>query len=106
MYADDLVSYHSSKNWLETKYLIERGLNEVFSWTAFNRLKVNFAKSKYQVIGPKSGLLNLSYESRLYLPHSTLERVYTYTYVGVIMDCNRRFEPAMPTISFPVCCLP
>lgn len=80
MYADDLVIYFSDKNWLKTKTTVENDLIQVYNWTLFNRLTINFSKSKFQVFGSLPNLKAISNENVLNMITKSLDRVYTYSY--------------------------
>lgn len=95
MYADDLVLYYSDDNWLNTKATLELDLTHVYNWSLYNRLTINFSKSKYQVFATKQKLRHVYNESSITMLDKSLERVYTFPYLGVIIDCNLTFEAAM-----------
>lgn len=95
MYADDLVLYYSDANWLNTKSTIENELAYVYNWTLFNRLTINFSKSKFQVFGTKQCLNNTVNDNTLVMLDKSLDRVYSYPYLGIVIDCNLTFETAM-----------
>lgn len=95
MYADNLVLYHLGRNWLNTKSTVESDLATLYNWTLFNRLIINISKSKFQVFGSKQYLQLTNNQKTISMPGSSLERVYTYSYLGVIFDSNLTFEAAM-----------
>lgn len=95
MYADDLVLYASHNNWNSLESFMSADINLIYQWSCANRLSINFKKSKLQIFCNKTKLPLLSKIDHLLMGNNRLERVHTYSYLGVIFYTCMTFESAM-----------
>lgn len=64
-------------------------------WTNFNRLTVNYSKSKLQVIGSKSKLSKISSVRNISANNHIIDRVDCFNYLGITIDPELRFDTAL-----------
>lgn len=64
----------------------------LYTWSLFNRLTINFDKSKFQIVCAKSKLADVQHVKHLTIGDKHLERVDTVNYLGIILQMN--FEKA------------
>lgn len=95
MYADDLVLYLEHSNWNILENMVMDDIDVVYSWSCFNRLSVNFAESKLQIFYNKSRAKNVLHVTHLSMGDHRLQRVNTYSYLGLILDSCMTLENAM-----------
>ena len=87
LFADDILLLHplsSSSCW----GVLQDDLNLITSWLTHNSLSVNPSKSKYMIFSFKSQA-DFDYLPPLLLNHVSLERVYSFKYLGL------QFSPSM-----------
>ena len=87
LFADDILLLHplsSSSCW----GVLQDDLNLITSWLTHNSLSVNSSKSKYMIFSLKSQA-DFDYLPPLLLNHVSLERVYSFKYLGL------QFSPSM-----------
>lgn len=95
LYADDMIVFTSDTNWTRIEPNPLEDIQKIDHWTVFNRLTINFTKSKFQLFGNKSKLNQICCPPALNVGTETLERVTFYDYLGVILDPELKFERAM-----------
>lgn len=95
LYADDMIIYYSHPEWTNINQVLRNDLNKIYNWTLFNRLTINFSKSKFQIFGNKWKLNQLNYETKIDIGNETLQRVDRYNYLGITLDSELKFEIAM-----------
>ena len=87
LFADDILLLHplsSSSCW----GVLQDDLNLITLWLTCNSLSVNPSKSKYMIFSFKSQV-DFDYLPHLLLNHVSLERVYSFKYLGL------QFSPSM-----------
>ena len=97
LYADDillLAPFLSSSNFTT----IQSDINTINDWILSHLLKINVQKTKYMLISRKSQSF-LSSLPPLFLNSSTIEHVYSYKYLGVVISSNLFWSPHI----FSVC---
>lgn len=95
LYADDMIIYYSHSDWTNISQVLSKDLNKIYNWTLFNRLTMNFTKSKFQIFGNKWNLSQLKCESKINIGSEVLQRVDSYNYLGITLDSELKFEKAM-----------
>lgn len=94
LYADDLVLYHSDLDWNSNYRNLQNDLFKILSWTYYNRLTINYSKSKFQILGNRSKLSKLNHVREITVGIHTLGRVDNYNYLGIDIDSELKFEKA------------
>ena len=92
LYADDTVLYYSHK---EPEVLFKRmndALGNLWKWCKMNRLSVNTNKTKYMTVDPYRRIEAWSENPNLVLGDACLERVSSYSYLGVLLDDRLNFD--------------
>lgn len=95
MYADNLVLYYSGKDWIDVFARIKDDFAVVYQWSCFNRLTINFAKSNFLIFCTKRQELDLQQEKHIIVGSNRLERVWSFNYLGIILDPELRFDLAV-----------
>lgn len=62
--------------------ILVNDLKKIISWTNYNRLSINYTKSKFQIFGNKSKLVNIQNENEILIGSKRLERVDHFSYLG------------------------
>lgn len=75
LYADGMIIYYSDSDWKNISKVLSNDLNKNFNWTLYNRLTINFTKSKFQIFGNKWKLNKLNCESTLQVGNERLDHV-------------------------------
>ena len=87
MYADDTVLYISHMKVENAITLIQSDLNNLYTWCNRNKLTINCKKTKYCLYGRSSSLKKSKMlDIQLSLNTNILEIVYSYKYLGLILD--------------------
>lgn len=94
MYADDIQVYISCKPQdIDTAInKLNDDLKRIEAWSVSNCLLLNPAKTKYMVFGNRHQLHNLNPVSNVMLMGEAVERVFEARNLGLLMDCELRFE--------------
>lgn len=50
LYADDMIIYTSKENWTDVQCELTDDIKQIYNWTLYNRLTINFTKSKCRTI--------------------------------------------------------
>lgn len=89
-FADDTAVVSTGNSWKEVEDNMNEYLKEVSAWLSSNKLSLNIDKTVYVTFGnycisvPES--LNINIDGKL------ITRVETVRYLGIIFDCNMRWE--------------
>lgn len=75
LYADGMIINYSDSDWKNISKVLSNDLNKNFNWTLYNRLTINFTKSKFQLFGNKWKLNKLNCESTLQVGNERLDHV-------------------------------
>ena len=83
LYADDTLLYFGSKcvDTIETK--LSEDFEQMISWLSSNYLFLNYKKSKIMLIGI---IQRLSSTAAIKANDKVFERVYSFKYLGVVLD--------------------
>ena len=87
MCADDTAITITSNNLNTLEYNLNEIIKKIIDWSNFNKLSVNILKTKYMLLSPlnKGDLV-------VKMGENTIERVYTFKYLGIHLDENLRFN--------------
>ncbi|XP_047990243.1 uncharacterized protein LOC125229445 [Leguminivora glycinivorella] len=94
IYADDIQVYISCKP-AEINTAIEKlnqDLTRIATWASANCLLLNPSKTKYLVFGSKQRLASVGTTVDVMLMNEPVERVCEARNLGLLMDCELRFE--------------
>lgn len=92
LYADDLVMYTSDSDWEKIDTVLTTDLQQLYSWSLYNRLTINHCKSKLQLFGTKRLLKTVESVNGITFGNTTLERVNEFNYLGIYLDSELNFE--------------
>lgn len=99
LYADDVVIYSSGNCPLTAINNLQSDLDKINQWTIHNKLTINVKKSKYLIVGTPRMLNPVPGDSlSLSLGGKSLERVFNFEYLGVIIDEGLNFEKAANSV--------
>ena len=84
-YADDTVLYSHNANFNIAKRNMNRNLRALNDWFTQNCIAMNVTKTKYMLFGSRMSLAKIK-PFALKIDNQAIERVYKYTYLGVILD--------------------
>ena len=96
LYADDILlstPFSSSSDFTAIQF----DINTINDWILSHLLKFNVQKTKYMLISRKSQSF-LSSLPPLFLNSSTIERVYSYKYLGVVINSNLSWSPHISSV--------
>ena len=85
LYADDTALFYASDNPIELSMTLRIELDSVGHWLHANRLTLNTAKTKFIIFGSRYKLSQLG-EFALGILGEPIERVYSFKYLGVLLD--------------------
>jgi len=91
LYADDLVFYTAGTNINEMVHGVENTLENLNTWLETQGLTVNFNKTKCMVFQKTMDRATFSFQTIKCRAHD-IERVTTFKYLGVTLDCNLSFK--------------
>ena len=93
LYADDTVLYVTNENIDDAVIDIQEDLNNLSTWCDKNKLTINTIKTKYCIYGSRSVIKKSKYRDiSLSLNANILDRVYSYKYLGFILDDHLNFN--------------
>jgi len=84
LYADDTLIFFAGKSVSEIESRLSSDLDRLISWNGSNLLTVNVSKTKIMLIGTHQRL-NAVNSFSVTTDNTSLERVDTFKYLGVIM---------------------
>lgn len=87
-YADDLVMYTSDYSWENVNATLLGDLQKLYSWSLFNRLTVNYSKSKLQIFGSKRLLKPVGSVKSINFGNRMLERVNEFNTLRFILTLS------------------
>ena len=90
-YADDTVVYSTHSNFEKSKKIMKRNLSAINQWCATNGIYMNVAKTKYMIFGTRCTLAKIK-DFKLTVGGIELERVLTYSYLGMTLDPSLNFD--------------
>lgn len=91
LFADDTLVYISGKNVQDAVNKLNEDLSRISAWLNVNKLKLNVEKTKYMVInGRKNSDLD---DICIIINGCEIERVNTFKYLGVNIDCHLNMKP-------------
>ena len=85
LYADDTLLFYSGDSISDIEFHLSQDLNNMINWLENNFLFLNYAKTKVMLVGTHQRLArvtNFSITAR----NKSLDRVYQFKYLGVILD--------------------
>lgn len=95
LYADDTVIYDSSQKLDEAYVRLQLKLNALVEWCTMNKLTMNIKKTKSLFFFPRSNVPDVP---NFVVHEQSLERVYTYKYLGYHLDSCLKFEILMTNL--------
>ena len=90
-YADDTVLYSTHSNFTVAKKSMQCNLRKLNSWCSTNGIFMNLKKTKYMIFGSNCTLAKVK-EFDLKVDGVQIERVYSYTYLGLTLDPSLTFD--------------
>ena len=90
-YADDTALYSTARDFRRAVGNMQRNLNAIYKWCQKNSLSMNVNKTKFMVFGSKTAL-EIAGDVRLMVGDQDIERVMSYSYLGVTLDPSLNFE--------------
>lgn len=94
MYADDVAIFNSGSKIEDVLSNLTHDMKLIANWSNFNRLSINYAKSKYMVFGSRSCLRKVTIPQSLRIGNNTMFLVKEFTYLGLKLDFELTFIPA------------
>ena len=92
LYADDTVIYNSHRNINKAMANIQADLNGLTTWCRENGIYINPQKTKYMIFSSKN-ILEEEGRAHLKIDGENVERVKSYSYLGVTLDEHLTFDP-------------
>jgi hypothetical protein len=89
IYADDICLMYEDFHANDIVKFIESDLKKLNEWFLANKLSLNILKTKFMIISPKH-IKNTNINSPK-LNNITIEQVYTYKYLGLIIDSDLKW---------------
>lgn len=92
MYADDVALYLSGPDFSDLLVKFNKDLQLLINWSNFNRLSINFEKSKFMTFCTRSKLKKLNIPKDLVIDGKyKISHVLYYSYLGVQLDSELNF---------------
>ena len=85
LYADDTLLYFSSQSVFEIETSLSHDLDRIVTWLHDNYLFLNLDKTKVMLMGTSQRLSAVN-EFKVMINDTSIERVYTFKYLGVLLD--------------------
>lgn len=98
LYADDVVVYNSGSDLSVLYDDMCEDLRLVINWSNYNRLTINYSKSNFMVLGNRYKLNSICIPSTLSVGPHSFNRVNSFVYLGIDLDCELNFENAIRNI--------
>ena len=92
LYADDTVIYNSHRNINKAMANIQADLNGLTTWCHENGIYINPQKTKYMIFSSRN-ILEGEGRVQLKVDGENVERVKSYSYLGVTLDEHLTFDP-------------
>ena len=90
-YADDTVLYLVHANFVRAKSNMKRNLCAINRWCRKNGIYMNTNKTKFMIFGSKHTLAKVK-DFKLVIEGQEIERVLSYTYLGITLDPSLTFD--------------
>ena len=100
MYADDTVIYFSAVSINDIQCVVQRDLENITSWMNDNELILNEIKTKTLLFGTRQKVEDPKFD--IYLSGVKLEQVFSFNYLGVILDCQMNWKEHVGSVSVKV----
>ena len=91
LYADDTALYYQNESYVDIILNMRIELETVKQWPLLNKLTLNVKKTKFVIFGSKYKLRQVD-NLKLYIDGEEIERVNTFKYLGLMLDCELNFE--------------
>ena len=91
LYADDTAIVVSDTDSQLLQLKMASVMQQVSLWYQKNQLSVNLRKSKFMLIGTQPALANMG-NVTVNIGNNSLERVSSYKYLGIKLDCFLKFD--------------
>ena len=91
LYADDTALYSTTTDFGRAAKNMQRNLTAINKWCNDNGIYMNINKTKYMVFGSRS-VLDKLLNVKLRVDGLKLERVTSFSYLGVTLDQNWNFD--------------
>ena len=103
LFADDTVLTLSNSCITRLHQEVNEELKHIDNWMKFNKLSINYHKTKCMLITGKHGL-NTSKDFNIYIGKHELERVNEIKYLGVIFDDKITWKPQIKQLCTKLSC--
>ena len=98
MYADDTCLTVSSNDPKDLELKLNNELRKVQTWLRANKLTLNVKKTKFLILGSQARLSNLNYRFNIQINGQSIERMYSYRYLGLEIDESLNWQVHIETI--------
>lgn len=95
MYADDVAVYSSGPVLADVINNMVHDLALIINWSNYNKLTINYNKSKYMVFGNRYKLSISHIPDVININSYQFAKVENYSYLGVTLDPELKFERAL-----------
>lgn len=89
-YADDTAIITTANSWTEVEAKMNEDLECISSWLALNRLSLNISKTVFITFGNYNNSIPNNLDIRI--NQEKINRVSNCKYLGLIFDCNMKWE--------------
>ena len=102
LYADDIVIYTDGISPADIAEKLSATLEEISKWCEINKLSINHAKTEFMFFH-KAHDTKIDHVPSVLLNGLPITRVYSFKYLGIILDPNLSFRSHFPKIKSQVC---
>lgn len=99
LFADDTNLFLTDRNINNLQTNTNLQLTKIYQWMQANQLSVNFKKTKFMLIGPKSRnkpSLHIS------MNNNVIQETHTFKYLGLNIDKNLRWKPHIELVNIKI----
>lgn len=89
-YADDTVIIASDNTWSSAQEKMNKYLSKVAKWLTINKLSLNLSKTVYITYGSYRDSVPETLDIKI--GNSTIKREESYKYLGLLFDCNMKWD--------------
>ena len=90
LYADDTILYSSHTDMYMASAMNQSTVNILYDWCQLNRLSINLGKTKHMIVYKDK--IDSHDQPIVKVKNSSLDNVYSYNYLGVIIDDMLSFD--------------
>lgn len=98
LYANDTAILIANYDMEALKHRLQCDLWQIENWLDLNKLTVNTKKTKYMMFGTPQRITNTQ-PMTLYMKNDLLEKVHTYTYLGLMLDSTLNYSAHIESLA-------